>query len=69
MDGIELLKTLRGENLIKNSSVVILSNQGSQEDIDKAKVFNIDGYIVKATTIPSEVLREVSRIVEEKKGK
>ena len=69
MDGIELLKKLREEKLItENSAIVVLSNQGAQSDIDKAKVFKIDGYIVKATTIPSEVLREVSRIVEEKKA-
>ena len=69
MDGIALLKILREEKLITDAAVVVLSNQGAQTDIDKAKAFNIDGYIVKATTIPSEVLREVSRIVEEKKGR
>ncbi|MFA6463481.1 MAG: response regulator [Candidatus Paceibacterota bacterium] len=68
MDGLELLKILRDEKLIDNSAVILLSNQGAQSDIDKAKVFRIDGYIVKATTIPSEVLREVSRIVEEKRA-
>ena len=67
MDGLDLLKILRDEKLIETSAVVLLSNQGAQSDIDKAKVFRIDGYIVKATTIPSEVLREVSRIVDEKK--
>ena len=67
MDGLSLLKILRDEKLILNSAVVILSNQGAQSDIDNAKALKIDGYIVKATTIPSEVLREVSRIVEEKK--
>ncbi|MEI8337725.1 MAG: response regulator [bacterium] len=66
MDGLGLLKLLRDEKLINDSAVILLSNQGAQSDIDKAKVFKIDGYIVKATTIPSEVLREVSRIVEEK---
>ncbi len=64
MDGLSLLKILRDEKLILNSAVVILSNQGAQSDIDNAKALKIDGYIVKATTIPSEVLREVSRIVE-----
>ncbi len=65
MDGIELLEKIRQEKLMPNAVVVILSNQGQQSDIDRAKVFNIQGYIVKATTIPSEVLREVLTIAAE----
>ncbi len=65
MDGIELLAKIREENLAKSSVVVILSNQGQPSDIDRAKAYGINGYIVKATTIPSEVLREIVRIAEE----
>lgn len=65
MDGVELLEKVRQENLAVGAVVIILSNQGQQSDIDRAKVFDIQGYIVKATTIPSEVLREVVRIAEE----
>ena len=62
MDGIELLNLLRKENLIKKSTVIMLTNQGLPDDIAKAKKLNVDGYIIKATTIPSEVLSEVNRI-------
>ncbi len=65
MDGVELLAKIREENLAKDAVVVILSNQGQPSDIDRAKAFGINGYIVKATTIPSEVLREIVRIAEE----
>lgn len=65
MDGIELLEEVRKQNLMQGAVVIILSNQGQQSDIDRAKVFNIQGYIVKATTIPSEVLREVLEIAKE----
>lgn len=65
IDGIELLEQIRGEKLIPNAVVIILSNQGQQSDIDRAKVFGIQGYIVKATTIPSEVLRQVLSIAAE----
>ncbi len=67
MDGIELLTKIRAEKLSPNSVVIVLSNQGQQSDIDRAKAIGINGYIVKATTIPSEVLREVARIAEESK--
>ncbi|MDQ5950153.1 MAG: two-component system, OmpR family, response regulator [Patescibacteria group bacterium] len=67
MDGIELLTKIRAEKLSPSSVVIVLSNQGQQSDIDRAKAIGINGYIVKATTIPSEVLREVERIAEESK--
>ena len=62
MDGIKFLKNLREEKLVPNATVVVLSNQGQNEDIELAKTFNIDGYIVKALTIPSEVLEQVGAI-------
>jgi CheY-like chemotaxis protein len=62
MDGIEFLSTLRKENLVKNAVVIMLTNQGLPDDIAKAKKLNADGYIIKATTIPSEVYSEVNKI-------
>lgn len=64
MDGIELLSKIREAKLLSDSVFIILSNQGQQSDIDKAREFGIQGYIVKATTIPSEVLREVVQIAK-----
>ena len=46
----------------------MLTNQGTSDDIARAKKLNVDGYIVKATTIPSEVLTEVEKIVASKKS-
>lgn len=67
MDGIELLSIIRKENLLKNSVIIILTNQGLPDDIAHAKKLNVDGYIIKATTIPSEVLSEVQRIYSSSK--
>lgn len=67
MDGLEFLEKIRGEDLAKDATVLILSNQGQSSDIDKAKRLGIDGYIVKATTIPSEVVTEVLRMLANKK--
>lgn len=67
MDGLEFLEKMRGENLAKDATLLILSNQGQSSDIDKAKRLGIDGYIVKATTIPSEVVTEVQRMLANKK--
>lgn len=67
MDGLEFLEKIRGEGLAEDAVVLILSNQGQSSDIEKAKKLGIDGYIVKATTIPSEVVSEVKRMLDAKK--
>lgn len=61
--GFEALETIRKESLAKGSKIIILSNQGQNSDIEKAKQLAADGYIIKASAIPSEVLTETMRII------
>lgn len=68
MDGLQLLKTIRDEKLVENAIIVMLTNQSQSSDIERAKDLKVDGYIVKAATIPSEVLHEVEKIYAAKKG-
>jgi len=69
MDGIELLEKIRTEGLAEDSAIIVFSNQDQSTDIEKAKKFNIAGYIVKASAVPSEVLAEVAEIVKAYKEK
>jgi CheY-like chemotaxis protein len=64
MTGFETLELIRKENLAKGTKVIFLSNQGQSADIEKAKQLSADGYIIKASAIPSEVFAETMRIVE-----
>ena len=66
MDGFEFLSEMKKRKLAKDACIVILSNLGQQEDFDKAKSLGANGYIVKATATPSEVVQKVLEIVEEK---
>ncbi len=66
LDGLTTLERLKKENLLKNMKVVILTNQGDPEEIKKAEALGVDGYIIKATATPSEV---VERIIAILKGK
>lgn len=67
MDGFEVLDNLKKNNIAPNAMIIMLTNQGQLSDIDKAKSFGINGYIIKATTIPSEVVEEVTRIYNSNK--
>jgi len=66
MDGLTFLEQVRNQKLATNVVVVLLTNQGEPDDINRARKLNADGYIVKATTIPSEVLGEVEKIYQNK---
>lgn len=67
VDGITLLKEIRDNKYAPNATIVMLSNQSQPEDIEKAEALGIDGYIVKALTIPSEVVDQVIGIYNKKK--
>src|SRR3989344_1286703 len=62
--GFEALETIRKENLAKGTKIIILSNQGQDSDIERAKKLSVDGYIIKASAIPSEVFSETLRTIE-----
>lgn len=64
MDGLELLETIRKEKLCPNAIVIMLTNEGEGAKIEKAKTLGAVGYIVKATSIPSEVTEEIIRIAD-----
>lgn len=62
--GFEVLGTIRKERLVPATKIMILSNQGQDADLEKARELKADGYIVKASAIPSEVLAETVRMLE-----
>lgn len=68
MTGFETLAALRKENLAQGSKIIFLTNQGQNSDIENAKQLAADGYIIKASAIPSEVFAETMRIVETNEG-
>lgn len=69
VDGFEVLRTIREENLCDEHVVlVILSNQGQDKDIARAEEFGVDGYLIKANTLPSEVLDYVRNLINKKIG-
>lgn len=67
MDGLDLVAAVRREKLAPGAIIIMLSNQGASEDIERAKKLGVESYIVKATTIPSDVLKEVEEILANKK--
>ncbi len=67
--GVELLKIIKAEFAALVPCCIFLSNQGQEEDIREATEAGADGYIIKAETIPSEVVKRVEVIMKECKSK
>ncbi|PIQ91405.1 MAG: hypothetical protein COV70_03915 [Parcubacteria group bacterium CG11_big_fil_rev_8_21_14_0_20_39_22] len=67
MNGLEFLDEVKKKKLAKEASFIALTNQGQSSDVEEAKKLGADGYIVKASTIPSEVVEEVEKIIKRHK--
>lgn len=66
VDGFQFVETIKRDHLSPDTLLIALTNQSQTEDIERGKSLGIDGYIVKASTLPSEVVREVMDILEKK---
>lgn len=62
IDGWTFIKQIREKGFVPHATLIILSNQGQQVDIEKSKQFHVDGYIIKALATPSEVVSKVEKI-------
>ena len=63
LGGFETLEAIRRDHLANGAKIIILTNQGQDSDIERAKKLSADGYIIKASAIPSEVLAETLRTI------
>lgn len=67
MDGFEVLHEIKKENLAKNWPIIILSNLGQKEDIERGTNLGASDYIVKAYLTPKEVVERVRKLQKDKK--
>lgn len=64
MDGIQFLGALKEKRISKEiPHIVVLSNLGQKEDIDRGISNGAEDYIVKANFTPSEVVAKIKKII------
>lgn len=66
MTGTELIAEARAQHRDIKTKYIVLSNQGQEADVSEAVAAGADGYIIKAATIPSEVVAKVEEIINSK---
>jgi len=67
MDGFEVLHEIKQEGLAKNTILIILSNLGQKEDIERGQQLGVDDYLIKAYLTPKEVVEKVEALIKKKK--
>ena len=68
MDGFEMLEKVNTDKVSPNSTKIILSNKSQQSDIDRGNALGVEGYIIKASCAPTEVINQVIGILLKKEA-
>ncbi len=63
MTGVELMGKIRESIPNAQMKFIVLSNQGQDQDIDEATAVGAIGYIIKAQSVPSEVVKRVVELM------
>lgn len=63
LDGFGLLKLIRKDQELKTVKVVVFSNLGQKQEVERALGDGADEYIIKAHFTPTEVLTRVKEIL------
>lgn len=64
MNGFDYLKDIKSNSNLKDIPVLILSNLGDKESIEKAKALGADDYFVKSDTSLSDLRSKVNKILK-----
>ena len=59
MDGFKVLQAIKENPKLSSTPVVVFSSRGQPQEIEKAVNLGADGYLVKSTTPPNEVVKKV----------
>lgn len=63
IDGFEALKQIRDNQDIGKIPVIILSNLGQKDEIEKGLQLGADDYLIKAHFTPGEIIDKVKKIL------
>ncbi|MFA6391818.1 MAG: response regulator [Patescibacteria group bacterium] len=66
LDGFATLKEIRKDENIKDVPVILLTNLGQDQDIQKGKDLGADDYFVKANHTPTEIVEKVQDLLKKK---
>ena len=67
MNGIEMLEEVKKNEEWKNIPVILLTNIGEKESIQKVRELGVKDYLIKSHFTPAEVIEKVESVFSENK--
>ncbi len=61
-NGIEVVKHIRQNSTLDAMTTIVLSNMGEESIVDEAKKIGADGYLIKSSMNPSQLIDQVMNI-------
>lgn len=65
LDGWDILRSIRRDEQAKNTKIVILSNLGQKDEVEKGLGLGASKYLIKAHYTPSQVVEEITKMLEQ----
>ncbi len=69
IDGFEILKRIKSGEKTKHIPVILLSNLGQKEDIEKGKMLGAARFLIKAMMTLDEIVEEIKTVLKEASNK
>ncbi len=63
LDGFEVLREAKSDPEVKDIPVIVLSNLGQKEDVDRAFSLGAVDYLIKAHFTPEEIIEKVKKVI------
>jgi len=63
MDGFEILKKVKEDSQLKKIPVILLTNLGQKNEVEKGLALGADEYIIKAHFTPTAVVTKVKEVL------
>lgn len=63
LDGFEVLEKIKGDAVTRVIPVILLTNLGQKEDVDKGLKLGAADYLIKAHFMPAETVEKVKKVL------
>jgi two-component system, chemotaxis family, response regulator WspR len=67
MNGMEMLEEIKKNDQWRNIPVILLTNVGEKESIQKVREMGVKNYLIKSHFTPAEVIEKIESVFKENK--
>jgi DNA-binding response OmpR family regulator len=65
-DGFGVLEEIKGDPILKDIPVIILSNLGQKEEVEKGMSLGAEEFMIKVNFTPDEIVEKIRKILQTK---